>query len=80
VTAAVAVVLGCFALAIPALALAGHFARQRVRPRSLRTLPTDGLLFGTVLVGTVLIVAAPTSFPALALGPIVEHLRLALLG
>jgi K+-transporting ATPase ATPase A chain len=77
VTTAVAMVLGRFALAIPALALAGHFARQGVRPRSLGTLPTDGPLFGTVLVGTVLIVAALTYFPALALGPIVEHLRLA---
>jgi K+-transporting ATPase ATPase A chain len=70
-------VLGRFALAVPALALAGHFARQGVRPRSLGTLPTDGPLFGAVLVGTVPIVAALTSFPALALGPIVEHLRLA---
>src|SRR5262245_8880860 len=42
VTTAVAMVLGRFALAIPALALAGHFARQGVRLRSLGTLPTDG--------------------------------------
>jgi potassium-transporting ATPase potassium-binding subunit len=75
VTTAVAMILGRFALAIPALALAGHFARQGIRPRSLGTLPTDTVLFGTVLVGTVLIVTALTYFPALALGPIVEHLR-----
>ena len=73
-------VLGRFALAIPVLALAGHFASQGTRPRSLGTLPTDGVLFGNVLVGTVLIVAALTYFPALALGPLVEQLRLAVPG
>jgi K+-transporting ATPase A subunit len=64
-------------LAIPALALAGHFALQPIRPHSLGTLPTDTLLFGSVLVGTALIVGALTYFPALALGPVVEQLIMA---
>ncbi len=73
-TTAVAMALGRFALAIPALALAGLFALQPKRVPSAGTLSTATLLFAIVLVGTALIVVALTYFPALALGPLVEHL------
>jgi len=76
VTTAVAMVLGRFGLAIPALALAGRFAQQGRRPMDAGELPTDSLLFASVIIGTALIVVALTYLPALALGPIIEHLRL----
>jgi K+-transporting ATPase A subunit len=53
--------------------LASLFARQRRRPATLGTLPTDTFSFGVLLVGTALIVGALSYFAALALGPIVEH-------
>jgi K+-transporting ATPase ATPase A chain len=55
------------------LALAGFLAEKRVVPGSSGTFPVSGVLFTTLLVGVVLIVGALTFFPALALGPIVEH-------
>lgn len=76
VTTAIAMMIGRFGLAIPALALAGLFARQRRRPMTLGTLPTDTLSFGVLLVGTALIVGALSYFAALALGPIAEQLML----
>jgi K+-transporting ATPase ATPase A chain len=76
VTTAVAMVLGRFGLAIPALALAGRFAQQGRRPIDSGGLPTDSPLFASVLIGTAVILVALTYFPALALGPIIEHLRL----
>jgi potassium-transporting ATPase potassium-binding subunit len=74
VTTAVAMVLGRFGLAIPALALAGRFARQTTRPMDAGKLPTDSLLFALVIIGTALVLVGLTYFPALALGPILEHL------
>ena len=74
---ALAMLAGRFGLAIPALALAGRFARQGRRPMTAGTLPTDSFAFPVVLIGTALIVGALSYFPALALGPIVEHLLLA---
>ena len=68
--------IGRFGLAIPALALAGLFARQTTRPMDSGKIPTDSLLFASVLIGTAVILVALTYFPALALGPIIEHLRL----
>ena len=68
---------GRFALAIPALALAGRFARQGRRPMTAGTLPTDSFTFALVLIGTTLVVGGLSYLPALALGPIVEHLLLA---
>ena len=59
---------------IPVLAIAGSLARKKLVPPSSGTLPTDGPLFVLLLVGTVLLVGALTFVPALALGPIVEHL------
>ena len=75
-TTAVAMLLGRFGLAIPALAFAGLFARQTNRPMTPGKLKTDSLLFGSVIVGTALIVVALTYLPAVALGPIIEHLRM----
>ncbi len=61
---------------IPVLAIAGSLARKKSIPPSSGTLPTHGPLFVLLLVGTVLLVGALTFVPALALGPIVEHLQL----
>jgi K+-transporting ATPase ATPase A chain len=76
VTTAIVMLLGRFGLAIPALVLAQRFAAQPTRPSSRGTFATDTLLFGGVIVATAILVVALTYLPALALGPIVEHLRL----
>ena len=61
---------------IPTLAIAGSLARKKLVPPSSGTLPTDGPLFVLLLAGTVVLVGALSFLPALALGPIVEHLSL----
>ena len=61
-------------LAIPTLAIAGSLARKKIVPAGPGTLPTHTPLFATLLVGVVILVGALTFIPALALGPIVEHL------
>ncbi len=66
--------IGRFGVILPALAIAGSMAAKRSAPPSAGALPTDGPLFTTMLVAVVLIVGALTFFPALSLGPIVEHL------
>jgi len=71
---AAAQLLGRFFMVIPILAIAGNLARKRTAPASLGTFPVTGLLFSTLLVGVVVIVGALTFFPALSLGPILEHL------
>jgi K+-transporting ATPase ATPase A chain len=63
-----------FWFAIPILALAGSLAKKNVVPAGLGTLPTHTPLFVVLLIGTVVLVGALTFVPALALGPIVEHL------
>jgi potassium-transporting ATPase potassium-binding subunit len=75
-TTAVAMIVGRFGLAIPALTLAGQFAAQGRRPVTLGTLPTDGWEFGILLGATALIVGGLSFFPALALGAILEHLQM----
>jgi K+-transporting ATPase ATPase A chain len=65
--------IGRFLIIIPALAVAGSLARKQPVPANLGTFPTTGVLWVLLLVGTVLIVGLLTFFPALALGPIVEH-------
>ena len=70
----VAMLLGRFWLMIPTLALAGSLARKKHVPVSSGTLPTDTPLFVVLLIGVVIIVGALTFLPALALGPVVEHL------
>ncbi len=64
-------------LAVPALAIAGSLAAKKTVPPGLGTLPTHTPLFAALLIGVVLLVGALTFIPALALGPIVEHLILA---
>ena len=70
----VAMLLGRFFMAIPVLAIAGSLARKKITPESLGTFRVTGALFSTLLVSTILIVSSLTFFPALSLGPILEHL------
>jgi K+-transporting ATPase ATPase A chain len=63
-------------LMIPTLAIAGALARKKYTPPSAGTLPTHQPLFVVMVVGTILLVGALTFVPALALGPIVEHLQM----
>lgn len=72
----IAMFAGRFMVAIPVLALAGSLAAKRTVPTSAGTLPTHGPLFVVLLVGTVLLVGVLTFVPALALGPVVEHLMM----
>ncbi len=74
VTTALAMMLGRFGLAIPALALAGRFAKQGRRPVTTGTLPTDTFQFAGLVLATAVIVVGLGFFPALALGPLVEQL------
>jgi K+-transporting ATPase ATPase A chain len=71
---AAAQLLGRFFMIIPILAIAGNLAKKKAAPASLGTFPVTGPLFTTLLVSTILIVSALTFFPALSLGPILEHL------
>ena len=73
-TLAIAMLVGRFFVKIPALAIAGSLAAKKTVPASAGTFPTHGGLFVGLLVGVILIVGGLTFFPALALGPIVEHL------
>jgi K+-transporting ATPase ATPase A chain len=75
-----AMLVGRYLVIVCALAVAGALARKKVVAASAGTLPTEGPLFVALLVGTVLLVGALTFLPALALGPVVEHLRLHTLG
>jgi len=65
--------IGRFWMIIPALAIAGILSGKKAAPPSPGTLPTTGPLFAALLVGVIVIVGALTFFPALSLGPIVEH-------
>src|SRR6266850_3332680 len=65
-----------FLFIIPALAIAGSLAAKKLIPVTSGTLPTHGSLFVVLLIGTVIIVGALTYFPALSLGPIVEHFQM----
>jgi K+-transporting ATPase ATPase A chain len=72
-TIGIAMLFGRFLMMIPLLAAAGSLAQKKLVPVSAGTFPTHGPLFVTLLVGVVVIVGALTFFPALSLGPIVEH-------
>ena len=72
----IAMWLGRFAIIIPVLAIAGSIGAKKRLQVTAGTMPTHGPLFVVLLIGTVLIVGALTYIPALALGPIVEHLQL----
>jgi K+-transporting ATPase ATPase A chain len=68
--------IGRFWLAIPVLAIAGSFAKKKIVPASAGTLPTHTPLFVVLIIGTVALVGALTFVPALALGPVIEHLQM----
>lgn len=72
-TIGLAMLIGRFLIILPMLAVAGSLAAKKRLAVTSGTLPTDGPLFVTLLVGTVVIVGALTFFPALSLSPIVEH-------
>jgi K+-transporting ATPase ATPase A chain len=76
VTIGFAMLIGRFLMLLPLLAVAGSLAAKKQVPVSAGTFPTHGPLFVGLLVGVVIIVGALTYFPALSLGPIVEHLML----
>ncbi len=76
ITTGLAMLCGRFLMIIPLLAVAGSLAQKKKIPVSAGTLPTDGPLFVVLLAGVVVIVGALTFFPALALGPIVEHFQM----
>ncbi len=75
-TGGIAMLFARFWLAIPALAIAGSLAKKKLVPAGPGTLPTHTPLFVVFLIGVVVLVGALTFFPALALGPIVEHLQM----
>src|SRR5437868_5645321 len=64
---------GRFLMIVPALAIAGSMVDKKMVPAGPGTFPTNGALFAALLVGVILIVGALTFFPALSLGPLVEH-------
>ncbi|SFC58737.1 potassium-transporting ATPase subunit KdpA [Pragia fontium] len=72
---ALAMFLGRFGVILPVLAIAGSLAAKKHQPAGNGTLPTHGPLFIGLLIGTILLVGALTFVPALALGPIAEHLQ-----
>ncbi len=69
-----AMLVGRFGVILPVLAIAGNMARKNTLPPSAGTFPTHTALFAAVLVSVILVVGALTFFPALSVGPIVEHL------
>jgi K+-transporting ATPase ATPase A chain len=75
-TLGLAMLIGRFFLIIPVLGIAGSLAQKRLLPATTGTFPTHTPLFVGLVIGVTLIVAGLTFFPALALGPIVEHLSL----
>lgn len=76
VVLALCMIIGRFGVIIPALVIAGSLAVKRIAPASSGTFTTDNLLFAGLLVGVILIVGVLTFFPALSLGPLIEHLLL----
>jgi K+-transporting ATPase ATPase A chain len=66
--------IGRFFMIVPMLAIAGNLAQKKYVPPSLGTFPVTTPLFSVLLIGTILILGALTFFPALSLGPILEHL------
>jgi K+-transporting ATPase ATPase A chain len=70
----IAMLIGRFAVIVPVLAIAGNMGRKKIAPPSFGTFTTDNWLFVSLLTAVIVIVGALTFFPALSLGPIVEHL------
>ena len=75
-TGAIAMLVGRFWMIVPAMAIAGSLAAKKSVPPSAGTFPTTGGLFVGLVVGVIVIIGGLTFFPALALGPIVEHLAM----
>ena len=75
-TQGISMLIGRFFTIIPALAIGGALAAKPTVPTTAGTMPTHNWLFGALLAGVIFIVAGLTFFPALALGPILEHLSL----
>ena len=71
-----AMLIGRFLMIVPMLAVAGSLAAKKTLPQSAGTFPTHGALFVGLVVGVILIIGGLTYFPALALGPVVEHLAM----
>jgi potassium-transporting ATPase potassium-binding subunit len=71
-----AMIIGRFSVIVPMLAIAGSVGAKKTMAVSSGTFPTDGTLFVILLIGTVIIVGALNFFPALCLGPVIEHLML----
>jgi potassium-transporting ATPase potassium-binding subunit len=77
VTGAITMLVGRFMMIIPMLAISGNLARKKYVPPSLGTFPVTTPLFSILLISVIVIVGALTFFPALSLGPILEHLLMA---
>ncbi|AMX94772.1 MULTISPECIES: potassium-transporting ATPase subunit KdpA [Mesorhizobium] len=77
ITIGIGMLMGRFLVIISALAIAGSLVAKKTVPASAGTFPTDGPLFVGLLIGVILIVGGLTFFPALAVGPIIEHLAMA---
>ncbi len=75
-TLGIAMFIGRFLMIAPIMAIAGSLATKKIVPASAGTFPTDGALFVGLLIGVILITGGLTYFPAVALGPIVEHLAM----
>jgi K+-transporting ATPase ATPase A chain len=75
-TLGAAMFIGRFLMIVPMMAVAGSLAAKKIVPASAGTFPTHGGLFVGLVVGVILIVGGLTFFPALSLGPIVEHLAM----
>jgi K+-transporting ATPase ATPase A chain len=75
-TGGIAMLVGRFWMIVPAMAIAGSLAAKKIVPASAGTFPTTGGLFVGLVVGVILIIGGLTFFPALALGPIAEHLAM----
>jgi potassium-transporting ATPase potassium-binding subunit len=75
-TGAAAMMIGRFAIIVPVLAIAGSLAAKKLVPASAGTFPTDNGLYVALLIGVIIITGGLIYFPALALGPIVEHFQM----
>jgi potassium-transporting ATPase potassium-binding subunit len=73
-TLGIVMLIGRFGVIIPVLAIAGSLASKKITPVSSGTFRTDNWLFITLLIGVILIIGGLTFFPALSMGPIIEHL------
>ncbi len=73
-TLSISLLVGRFGVIIPMLAIAGSMAHKNITPESAGTFRTDNWVFGGLLIAVILIVGGLTYFPALSLGPVVEHL------